>query len=76
MAASFLNNPVIGAYVTGNAVTGIRQFSITNSPLTYNDIKNGTLAEVHAVGEPWAATLFAIRQCLGARLRSNSSCPP
>ncbi|TMQ08787.1 MAG: hypothetical protein E6J91_32350 [Deltaproteobacteria bacterium] len=66
VAASFLNDPVIGAYVTGNATVGIRQFSMAASPFTYDDIKNGTLAEVHAVGELWAATLWDVRTALGA----------
>jgi hypothetical protein len=34
---------------------------MNNSPFTYNDIKNGTLAEVHNVGELWAATLWDVR---------------
>jgi subtilisin-like proprotein convertase family protein len=68
VAASFLDDPVIGAYVTGNATTGIRQFSMAASPFTYNDIKIGVLAEVHDVGELWAATLFDIRTALGAAL--------
>ncbi len=66
MGSSFLNDPVVGAYVTGNATIGIRQFSMANSPFTYNDIKNGTLAEVHDIGELWAATLFDVRKALGA----------
>jgi subtilisin-like proprotein convertase family protein len=61
MGATFLNNPVIGAYVTGNATVGIRQFSMANSPFTYADIQNGRLNEVHAVGELWAATLWDVR---------------
>ncbi|HET9627663.1 MAG TPA: M36 family metallopeptidase [Kofleriaceae bacterium] len=65
VAASFLNNPVIGAYVTGNTTTGIRRMSMANSTFTYNDIKNRTLAEVHDVGELWAATLWDIRKVLG-----------
>jgi hypothetical protein len=66
MGASFLNNPVIGAYVTGNSTVGIRQQSMGNSTWTYNDIKNGTLNEVHKVGELWAATLWDVRKALGA----------
>jgi len=65
MGSSFLNNPVVGAYVTGNTTRGIRQFPMDNSPFTYNDIKNGTLAEVHNVGELWAATLWDIRNGVG-----------
>lgn len=66
MGSSFLNNPVVGAYVTGNATRGIRQFPMNASPWTYNDIKNGTLAEVHNVGELWAATLWDVRTAVGA----------
>ena len=65
MGSSFLNNPIVGAYVTGNATRGIRQFPMNNSPFTYNDIKNGTLAEVHNVGELWAATLWDVRTSVG-----------
>jgi len=66
VAASFLNNPVIGAYVTGNATTGIREFSMASSPLTYAQMKDGSHAEVHAGGEIWAATVWDIRNVLGA----------
>jgi len=66
VAASFLDNPVVGAYVTGNATRGIRRFAMDSSPFTYGDIQNGTLAEVHDVGELWAATLFDLRNVLGA----------
>jgi hypothetical protein len=65
MGSSFLNNPVVGVYVTGNSTRGIRQFPMDNSPFTYNDIKNGTLAEVHNIGELWAATLWDIRNGVG-----------
>jgi hypothetical protein len=65
VAASFLNNPVIGAYVTGNTTVGIRRMSMANSTFTFNSIKNGTLAEVHDIGELWAATLWDVRKVLG-----------
>jgi subtilisin-like proprotein convertase family protein len=65
MGSSFLNNPVVGAYVTGDATVGIRQQSMGNSTWTYNDIKNGNLAEVHDAGELWAATLWTIRNGVG-----------
>jgi hypothetical protein len=61
MAATFLNHPVVGAYVTGNTVRGIRSAPMDNSPFTFNDIRNGTLSEVHDVGELWAATLWDAR---------------
>jgi hypothetical protein len=65
IGSSFLNNPVVGAYVTGDAVNGIRSAPMNNSPFTYNSIKNGTLAEVHDVGELWAATLWDVRTAVG-----------
>ena len=65
MGSSFRNDPVVGAYVTGNATVGIRRASMANSPFTYNDVKNRNLAEVHAVGELWAATLWDVRKALG-----------
>jgi subtilisin-like proprotein convertase family protein len=67
-AASFLNDPVVGAYVTGNATTGIRRASMANSRFTYANIKDGTLTEVHDAGEIWAATLFDVRTRLGAAI--------
>src|SRR5262249_5160152 len=66
MAASFLNNPIIGAYVTGDATVGIRRASMANSPFTYTDIQNRNLAEVHDAGELWAASLWDVRKALGA----------
>jgi hypothetical protein len=66
MSATFLNDPVVGAYVTGDATRGIRAFSMANSPLTYGDIRNGRLAEVHDIGELWAAALWDLRKRVGA----------
>jgi subtilisin-like proprotein convertase family protein len=66
LGASFLNDPVVGAYVTGNTTVGIREFSMANSPLTYANMKDGSHSEVHAGGEIWAATLWTIRNALGA----------
>jgi len=65
MAASFLNVPIIGAYVTGNPTVGVRQVSMANSPFTYDHIRTGALAEVHDVGELWAATLWDVRKQVG-----------
>jgi hypothetical protein len=66
MGSSFLNNPIVGAYVTGNATLGIRRQSMANSTFTFTDIQNRNLAEVHDVGELWAATLWDVRKLLGA----------
>jgi len=65
MGASFLNDPVVGAYVTGNATIGIRKASMANSPFTYANIKDGTMTEVHNAGEVWAAALWAVRSGVG-----------
>jgi extracellular elastinolytic metalloproteinase len=66
MGSSFRNDPVVGAYVTGNTTLGIRRASMASSPFTYNDVKNGNLGEVHDVGELWAAVLWDVRTALGA----------
>lgn len=66
IAATILNNPVIGAYVTGDAVRGIRAAPMDSSPFTYANIKDGSMTEVHDAGEVWAATLFDLRERLGA----------
>ena len=65
LAASFLDDPVIGAYVTGDATVGIRRASMASSPFTYTDVQNRNLTDVHDVGELWAATLWDIRSVLG-----------
>jgi len=61
LGSSFLNDPVVGAYVTGNATIGIRRASMANSPFTYANIKDGTMTEVHDAGEVWAAALWTVR---------------
>jgi subtilisin-like proprotein convertase family protein len=65
MGGSFLGSAVVGAYVTGNATNGIRSAPMDNNPFTYNDIKNGTLAEVHDAGELWSSTLWSMRTAIG-----------
>lgn len=56
---------VMGPYVTGNKVTGIRHFTLDNNPLTYADFgfsRRGP--EVHDDGEIWSATLWDLRTAL------------
>jgi hypothetical protein len=65
IGATFLNDPVVGAYVTGNATIGIRRASMANSPFNYGNIRTGT-TQVHQVGEIWAATLWDLRNLVGA----------
>jgi hypothetical protein len=68
MGSSFLNNPIVGAYVTGNATLGIRRMSMANSTFTYTSIQNRTLAEVHDIGELWAAVLWDVRKVTSAAI--------
>lgn len=65
MAASFLDDPVIGAYVTGNATVGIRRASMASSPFTYANIQDRSMIEKHDAGEVWAAALWDLRTALG-----------
>jgi hypothetical protein len=72
MGASFLNNPVVGAYVTGDAGVGIRRASMADSPFSYGSLQDKALApEVHDIGEIWAATLWDVRSALGAVLTNR-----
>jgi len=66
MGSSFRNDPVVGAYVTGNTTLGIRRASMALSPFNYNDVKIASLNEVHDAGELWTAALWDIRRVLGA----------
>jgi subtilisin-like proprotein convertase family protein len=68
MAASFLDAPVIGAYVTGNATVGIRLASMASSGFTFGNLQDGSLRESHDAGEIWAATLWDVRTALGAAI--------
>jgi extracellular elastinolytic metalloproteinase len=65
LGASFLNDPVVGAYVVGNATVGIRRARMDTSPFTYANIKDGSMTEVHDGGEVWAAALWAVRSGVG-----------
>ena len=59
------NRYAIGTYVTGDKQAGIRNYGMNASPLNYSDIGYDiTGVQVHADGEIWSATNFAIRQAL------------
>jgi hypothetical protein len=60
VAASIDNNAVIGEYVTGNGVTGIRRVAYDHSPEVYTDLCNQG-CEVHRDGEIWATVLWDMR---------------
>ena len=55
-------------HVTGNATVGIRRQSMANSTWTYQSIQNRTLAEVHDIGELWAAVLWDVRNATSAAI--------
>ncbi|MEK8107346.1 M36 family metallopeptidase [Micromonospora sp. M12] len=59
---------VTGGYVTGNVVSGIRNYDLSRSPLNYSDIGYNTGGPaVHADGEIWGATNFRVRSALVKR---------
>jgi extracellular elastinolytic metalloproteinase len=62
---------VIGAYVTGDPVAGIRNYNMSASPLNYSDVGYDIVGpQVHADGEIWSATNFDIRRALIAEYGS------
>jgi hypothetical protein len=71
MAATINNDPVIGAYVTGNAATGIRRVAYNNSSWTYSSLCNAG-CEVHNDGEIWATVLWDLRTKLQQRYGTSS----
>jgi extracellular elastinolytic metalloproteinase len=68
-ACSFYNNGLVGEYVTNNTVRGIRRaaYSIPAATLhdSYADLGVGGF-QVHRDGEVWAATLWDLRNQVGA----------
>ena len=60
-------NPfAVGPYVTGDPNAGIRNYGMNASPLNYSDVGyDVTGPQVHADGEIWSATNFALRSQLG-----------
>lgn len=70
-AATFYGNGVIGEFVTNNLTRGIRRaaYSVPADPVhdSYADLGTGGF-QVHRDGEVWAATLWDLRQTLGAAI--------
>jgi hypothetical protein len=68
-AITFYNDGRVGEYVTANAVSGIRRaaYTVPANPVhdSYADVGAGGF-EVHRDGEVWAATLWDLRNALGA----------
>jgi extracellular elastinolytic metalloproteinase len=64
--------PIVGAYVTGNDERGIRNWALDEAPLNYGDIGYDiTGPEVHADGEIWAAILWHMREVLVEKYGEN-----
>jgi hypothetical protein len=70
-ASTFYNNGIVGEYVTNNTTRGIRRAAYTVPANTihdsYADVGNQGF-QVHRDGEVWAATLWDLRQTLGAAI--------
>lgn len=58
----------MGAYVTGNAEHGIRNYNFSKSPLNYSNVGyDQTGPQVHADGEIWSATQSDVRSAFITR---------
>lgn len=64
-SSSYTNDPVQGAFLTGNAERGIRRHSYEGYPFTYEHIGNSGFAAPHPEGEIWGAALWDLRKELG-----------
>jgi len=68
-AITFYNDGRVGEYVTNNTTNGIRRaaYTVPANPVhdSYADVGAGGF-EVHRDGEVWAATLWDLRNALGA----------
>lgn len=69
-SASYLNDPVIGAWVSGDTSVGIRMFSLDDNPPTGKDYRDfctyandfaPTFCEPHDNGEIWAGFTWLVR---------------
>jgi len=65
-AASFYDDPVMGAYSTGDPFRGIRRHPYDNTPVTLADYGNTNFSSPHPDGEIWAAALWDLRTAVGA----------
>ena len=62
---SYTDDPVQGAYLTGNSERGVRRQSYEGYTFTYEDFGNEGFDIPHDGGEIWAATLWDLRKDLG-----------
>jgi extracellular elastinolytic metalloproteinase len=64
-AAGLTDKAVVGEYVTGNPIRGIRNWNYDQNPTNFGDIGYDlTGPEVHADGEIWTATVWDMRKAL------------
>ena len=64
----------IGAYVSGNRVRGVRNFSMAASPLNYSNVQGydgSGRGAPHDDGEIWAAVTYELREALVAKYPSD-----
>lgn len=64
-SSSYTDDPVQGAFLTGDAERGIRRQSYEGYTYTYEDIGNDGFDFPHDEGEIWAAALWDLRKELG-----------
>jgi uncharacterized protein (TIGR03437 family) len=64
---SYFDDPVQGEYFAANPAIGARRYPYDQNPLTYEDLGNESF-EPHNDGEIWGATLWEIREALGAEV--------
>jgi hypothetical protein len=78
LANSFLDDGVMGEWVTGNAERGIRRFAFSSdmsvNPLTYADLCNEG-CQVHRDGEIWGVTLWDLRDAMIERYGKEIGVP-
>ncbi|MEV6346269.1 M36 family metallopeptidase [Actinoplanes sp. NPDC051851] len=71
---------VLGAYVSGDTQTGIRNYDMSASPLNYTDYGYNGYTEEHADGEIWSAANWDVREAMLNRYsygdcQTLDSCP-
>ena len=64
-SSSYTNDPVQGAFLTGNAERGIRRQSYEGYTFTYEDLGNDGFDAPHDEGEIWGAALWDLYKELG-----------
>jgi extracellular elastinolytic metalloproteinase len=68
-AAEGVDPLVLGPYVTGDTISGIRNYSMSDSPLNYSNLEydGSGLTSPHANGEIWSAVNFDILTSLSRK---------